>query len=138
MIQLKKLKTEINHIWKIQYVQFSSVQSLSHVRLFATPWIAAHQASLSITNSRSSLRLMSIESVIQYVLNRNSGCLGYKWNVLRLRPWRSKAFWNMPFCIKTWKIIPNVITMLLNVINIWISVADTVSCLHKTHFPLLF
>ena len=45
-------------------VQFSSVQSLSHVRLFATPWIAAHQASLSITNSQSSLRLMSIESVM--------------------------------------------------------------------------
>ena len=43
---------------------FSSVQSLSHVRLFATPWIAALQASLSITNSRSSLKLMSIESVI--------------------------------------------------------------------------
>ena len=45
-------------------VQFSSVHSLSRVRLFATPWIAAHQASLFITNSRSSLRLMSIESVM--------------------------------------------------------------------------
>ena len=45
-------------------VQFSSVQSLSHVRLFATPWIAARQASLSITNSWSSLRLTSIESVM--------------------------------------------------------------------------
>ena len=44
--------------------QFSSVQSLSRVRLFATPWIAAHQASLSITNSRSSLKLMSIRSVM--------------------------------------------------------------------------
>ena len=43
---------------------FSSVQPLSRVRLFATPWVAAHQASLSITNSRSSLRLMSIESVM--------------------------------------------------------------------------
>ena len=42
----------------------SSVQSLSHVPLFATPWIAAHQASLSITNSQSSLKLMSIESVM--------------------------------------------------------------------------
>ena len=42
----------------------SSVQSLSHVRLFATPWTAAHQASLSITNSWSSLRLTSIESVM--------------------------------------------------------------------------
>ena len=44
--------------------QFSSVQSLSRVRLFATPLITARQASLSITNSRSSLRLMSIESVM--------------------------------------------------------------------------
>ena len=43
---------------------FSSVQSLSHVRLFATPWTAARQASLSITNSQSLLKLMSIESVM--------------------------------------------------------------------------
>ena len=41
-----------------------SFQSLSHVRLFATPWISAHQATPSITNSQSSLRLMSIESVM--------------------------------------------------------------------------
>ena len=41
-----------------------SDQSLSRVRLFGTPWIAAHQTSLSITNSRSSLRLRSIESVM--------------------------------------------------------------------------
>ena len=47
-----------------QAFQFSSVRSLSRVRLFATPWIAARQASLSITNSRSSLRLTSIESVM--------------------------------------------------------------------------
>ena len=45
-------------------VQFSSVQSLSRVRLFVTPWIAACQPSLSITNSRSSLRLTPIESVM--------------------------------------------------------------------------
>ena len=44
--------------------RFSSVQSLSPVRLFVTPWIAARQASLSITNSWTSLRLMSIESVM--------------------------------------------------------------------------
>ena len=43
---------------------FSLVQSLSRVRLFATPWIAARQASLSITNSRSSPRLTSIKSVM--------------------------------------------------------------------------
>ena len=45
-------------------VIFSSVQSLSHVQLFVTPWIAARQASLSITNSRSLLKLMSIQTVI--------------------------------------------------------------------------
>ena len=44
--------------------RLSSVQSLSRVQLFATPWIAAHQASLSITNSWSLLKLMSIESVM--------------------------------------------------------------------------
>ena len=47
-------------VWKENmetYIQFSSVQSLSRVRLFATPWIAARQASLSITNSWSSLKL---------------------------------------------------------------------------------
>ena len=53
-------------------VQIRSDQSLSRVQLFATPWIAARQASLSITNSRSSLRLMCIESVmpstVQYFL----------------------------------------------------------------------
>ena len=46
------------------FTELHSVQLLSHVQLFVTPWIAAHQASLSITNSRSSLRLTSIESVM--------------------------------------------------------------------------
>ena len=45
-------------------IQFNSVQSLSCVRLFVTPCVAAHQASLSITNSQSSLKLMSIELVM--------------------------------------------------------------------------
>ena len=49
---------------EIYCLQFSSVQSLSCVRLFATPWIAACQASLSINNSRSSLKLTSIKSVM--------------------------------------------------------------------------
>ena len=59
-----------SHSWFFQYeespssVQFISVQSLSRVQLFATPWITARQASLFITISRSSLRLMSIESVM--------------------------------------------------------------------------
>ena len=52
-------------LWSsLQYQSVSSVQSLSRVRLFATPWIAAHQASLSITNSQSSLKFTSIELVM--------------------------------------------------------------------------
>ena len=57
MIKKKNNKT-------LQKASISSVQSLSHVRLFETPWIAAHQASLSITNSQSSLKLMPIESLM--------------------------------------------------------------------------
>ena len=49
---------------QVRHIQFSSVQLLSRVLLFATPWTAAHQASLSITNSWSLLKLMSIESVM--------------------------------------------------------------------------
>ena len=55
-------------VWLISFsissVQFSSVHSLSRVWLFATPWISARQASLSIINSRSLLKLMPIESVM--------------------------------------------------------------------------
>ena len=54
----------LSHIQGYHLVQLSSVQSFSHVRLFATPWIAVPQASLSITNSQSSLKLTSIKSVI--------------------------------------------------------------------------
>ena len=45
-------------------IAVSSVQLFSHVRIFATPWTAAHQASLSVTNSQSLLKLMTIESVM--------------------------------------------------------------------------
>ena len=75
-MQEKPLTKFSNHLWLKLFkkwaqkeltstsVQFSSVQSLSCVRLFAAPWTAAHQASLSITNSWSPPKLMSIESVI--------------------------------------------------------------------------
>ena len=62
--------TSINHIETLVFFQensfkhFSSDQSLGHVQLFVTPWTAARQASLSITNSQSLLELMSIESVM--------------------------------------------------------------------------
>ena len=57
---LRHKYTECMHI----IPQFSSVQSLSHLRLLATPWTAAHQASLSITSSQSLFKLMPIESVM--------------------------------------------------------------------------
>ena len=61
---MKVTDTSFPYTFKLNFVQFSSVQSFSHVRLFESPWMAARQASLSITNSRSSLKLTSIESVM--------------------------------------------------------------------------
>ena len=55
---------DLDYIVVLSSVQFSSFQLLSRVWLFETPWTAAHQASLSITNTRSLLKLMSIESVM--------------------------------------------------------------------------
>ena len=55
-------RTHIKYIKNFQ--AFSSVQSLSHVQFFATPWTTARQASLSITNSQSLLKLIFIESVM--------------------------------------------------------------------------
>ena len=68
MLQAEKKYFKIILLFKGWYqmisVRFSSVQSLSHVPFFATPWIAASQAFRSITNSRSSLRLASIQSAM--------------------------------------------------------------------------
>ena len=61
--KLKKLKKKNNQGFVLQK-ELSSVQLLSHVQLFASPWTAACQASLSITNSQSLLKLMSIKSVM--------------------------------------------------------------------------
>ena len=59
-----KKNKQTKKTYKVIHKSFSSVQSLSRVRLFVTPWTAARQASLSITNSQSLLKLMSIESVM--------------------------------------------------------------------------
>ena len=59
-IKIFLIQYELKYIWN----RFSSVQLLSRVRLFATPWTTAHQASLSITNSQSLPKLMSIEPVM--------------------------------------------------------------------------
>ena len=61
----KKKKNSEKPYWIRSKSRDSSVQSLSYVQLFATPWTAARQASLSITNSWSLLKLMSIESVMK-------------------------------------------------------------------------
>ena len=64
-VLIGKYSRNITPLFKTSWSdQIRSDQSLSRVQLFATPWISAHQASLSITNSQSSLRLMSIESVM--------------------------------------------------------------------------
>ena len=75
-------------IW-FRSVQFSSFQSLSRAQLFVTPWIIACQASLSITNSRNSLRLTSIESVMpssHLILCCPLLLSTYKWNYTVLFP----------------------------------------------------
>ena len=64
ILQSLEIRQDGNPNQEVHSVQFSSVQSLSCVWLFATPWIAARQASLSITNSRTSLKLTSIELVM--------------------------------------------------------------------------
>ena len=61
--QIKKTLVQ-KSLWKAKNIQFSSVQSLSCVQLFATPWIVARQASLSITTSQSLPKLRSIELVM--------------------------------------------------------------------------
>ena len=107
-------------------VQFSSVQMLSHVRLFATSWIAARQASLSITNSRSSLRLTSIESVMP------SSHLIFCRPLLLLPPippsirvfsdestlhMRWPKYWSFSFSIITSKEIPGLISFRMDWLN---------------------
>ena len=61
---LKFFQRLVMENYKLVKFQFNSVQSLNRVQLFVTPWTAACQTSLSITNSQSLLKLMSIESVM--------------------------------------------------------------------------
>ena len=74
--------------------QLNSVQLLGRVQLFATPWIAARQASLSISNSRSSLRLTSIESVMPsshlILCQLKGGAFSYPDAILFVTTWKSE------------------------------------------------
>ena len=74
MLSRIRLLGAFNHSFSFSACDwFSSVQSLSRVRLFATPWTAARQGSLSTTNSRSSPKLMSIESVMLSTISSSVG-----------------------------------------------------------------
>ena len=122
-------------------VQFSSVQSLSRVRLFATPWIAARQASLSITIFRSSLRPTSIESVMpssHLILGRplfllppippsirvfsNESALCMKW----------PKYWTFSFSIIPSKEIPSLISFRINWLDL-LAVQRTLKSLLQHH-----
>ena len=121
--------------------QFSSVQSLSCVWLFATPWITAHEASLSITNSWSSLRFMSIESMMP------SSCL-ILWRPLLLMPpippsirfFSNEAtlrmkwpnYWSFSFSIIPSKKIPGLISFRMDWLNL-LAVQGTLKSLLQHH-----
>ena len=108
LINLKK-KQSLCTLWQQWLFDFlSSVQSLSRVQLFVTPWTAAHQAYLSITNSWSLLKVMSIELVMSSnhlifcrpilllpsILSQHQGL--FQWSVLRIR-WQK--YWSFSFSI---------------------------------------
>ena len=120
---------------------FSSVQSLSRVRLFATSWIAARQASLSITDSRSSPRLMSIESVMpsSYLILchpllllppippsirvfSNESTLHMKW----------PRYWSFSFSIIPSKEIPGLISFRIDLLDL-LAVQGTLKSLLQHH-----
>ena len=122
-------------------VQFSSVQSLSRVWLFVTPWITARQASMSITNSRSSLRHMSIESVMpssHLILRRpllllppippsirvfsNESTLGMRW----------PKYWSFSFSITPSKEIPGLISFRMDWLDL-LAVQGTLKSLLQHH-----
>ena len=91
------------------HLQFRSVQSLSHVQLFVTPWMVAHQASLSITNSWSLLKLMSTELVMDNEAWRSAvhgvakSCTWLNdWTELRILGWEQKCFFLSNVNRQTW------------------------------------
>ena len=132
---------EEKHLFLRRNVQFSSVQSLSCVQLFATPWIAAHQASLSITNSQSSLKLTSIELVTpssHLILHRPLFLLSpippsirvfSKESTLRMR-W--PKYWSFSFSIIPSKEIPGLISFRMDWLDL-LAVQGTLKSLLRHH-----
>ena len=139
-LKFRPLLIQAGNVYSV-CIQFSSVQSLSRVWLFATPWIAARQASLSITNSRSSLKLMSIESVMpsshlilccplflmppippNIRVFSNESTLRMKW----------PKYWSFSFSIIPSKEIPGLISFRMNWLDL-LAVQGTLKSLLQHH-----
>ena len=137
MLNERRQTQRASTIWFL----FSSVQLLSRVWLLATPWIAARQASLTITNSRNSLRLTSIESVMpssHLILCRpllllppippsirvfsNESTLCMKW----------PKYWSLSFSIILSKEIPGLISFRMNWLDL-LAVQGTLKSLLQHH-----
>ena len=133
-----------SYIFLRVHKHFSSVQSLSRVRLVATSWISARQASLSIINSRSSFRLISIESVMpssHLILCRpllllapippstrvfsNESSLRIRW----------PKYWSFSFSIIPSKGIPGLISFRMNWLDL-LEVQGTLKSLLQHHSSL--
>ena len=119
-----KQKTQVLFLSSIQgsisSVQFSSFQSLSCVWLIATPWIAARQASLSITNSPNSLKLMSIESVMpssHLILCRHLFLLPSIPPSFRVFPNESTLHIGKNTALTTWNFVGKVTSLLFNMLS---------------------
>ena len=135
-----KIQWEVSQKEKDKYHQFSSVQSLGHVQLFATPWTVARQASLSITNSQSLLELMSIESVMpssHLILCRtllppsvfpsirvfsNESVLHIRWS----------KYWSLSFSISTSNEYPGLISFRMDWLDL-LAVQGTLKSLLQHH-----
>ena len=122
-------------------ITFRSDQSLSRVRLFATPWIPACQASLSITNSWSSLRLTSIESVMpssHLILSRPLLLLPPIPPSIRVFPneltrrMRWPKYWSFSFSISPSKEIPGLISFRIDWLDLF-AVQGTLKSLLQHH-----
>ena len=130
------LKMETNEM-NLTSVQFSSVHLLSRVWLFATPWIAACHAFLSITNFWSSLRLTSIGSVMPsshlilccplLLLPPNPPSIRVFSNELALRM-RWPKYWNFSFSVIPSKEIPGLISFRMDWLDL-LAVQGTLKCL---------
>ena len=132
---------DVVHLYNVRFSSVHSVQSLSRVWLLATPWIAVRQTSLSITKSRSSLRLTSIESVMPFshlILGHpllllppippgvrvfsNESTLGMRW----------PKYWSFSFSIIPSKEIPGLISFRMDWLDL-LAVQGTLKSLLQPH-----